>query len=381
VDREGVAASPPLKVAIASVGDPEALDTWSGVTAGVMRGLRELGVSTPALDLSLPGALEQALLAVAAVPTHNRYDAEGAALTARARAVLAGRRLRTAGVDGVIQIGTTFALPAGTVYVTLEDMTLRQANRTHPVFNRMSARAVESWERRREGIYARARRCTAASHWTGESLRTDYGLERANVAVVGFGANHLATAPDRDWSSPRFLFVGIDWARKGGPQVVKAFSRVRQAHPTAVLDVVGGHPALSEPGVNARGVLSQTRADDRKLVVDLFARATCFVMPSLVEPFGIAHVEAASAGVPSIGSSVGGPGDVIGMEGGVVVDPGDADALLAAMLRLTDPDTARRMGEAALARSRLYTWPKVAERLLRALGLPSPGGRELAEFL
>jgi glycosyltransferase involved in cell wall biosynthesis len=284
-------------------------------------------------------------------------------------------------VDGVVQIGTTFTLPADTAYVTLEDMTLRQANRTHPVFSRMSSRAVESWERRRTGIYARARVCTAASHWTGESLRADYELERAKVGVVGFGANHLASVPDRDWSSPRFLFVGIDWRRKGGPQVLRAFAKVREVHPGAVLDVVGGHPPLSEPGVIAHGVLSQTRADDREIVVDLFARATCFVMPSLVEPFGIAHVEAASAGVPSIGSSIGGPGDVIGAEGGVVVDPEREDMLLAAMLGLCDADAARRMGEAALERSRLYTWPKVAERLLRALGLRAPGNRELAEFL
>jgi hypothetical protein len=380
VSRKGVAAPPPLKVAIASVGDPEALDTWSGVTAGVMRGLRELGVSTAALDVSLPGALEQGLLALAALPTRNRYDAEAAPLTARARSLLA-RRLLGADVDGVIQIGTTFELPAGASYVTLEDMTLRQASRSHPVFSRMSVRAVERWEQRRAGVYARARCCAAASHWAGDSLLGQYGLEPTRLAVVGFGANHLPKVPERDWSRPRFLFVGIDWVRKGGPQLLRAFAQVRRAHPAAALDVVGGHPPLSEPGVNAHGVLSQTRPADREIVVDLFARATCFVMPSLVEPFGIAHVEAASAGVPSIGSRVGGPRDVIGADAGLVVDPESEEALLDAMLRLCDPDTARAMGEAALERSRLYTWPKVAERLLRALGLPAPDGRELAGFL
>ena len=260
-------------------------------------------------------------------------------------------------------------------------MTLRQAGKTHPVFSQMSARAIENWERRRARIYERARMCAVASHWAGDSLLNDYAVPREKIAVVGFGANHRGAPSDRDWSAPRFLFVGIDWQRKGGPGLLRAFSRLRDERPDAVLDVVGGHPLLHEPGVNAHGVLSQSHERDRGVIGGLFARATCLVMPSEVEPFGIAYVEAASAGVPSIGSSVGGPKDVIGEDGGVIVRPDDEDGLLAAMRRMTDADTARRMGLAARERSRLYTWTRVAERLLRALGVEAPDGRRLAQFL
>jgi Glycosyl transferases group 1 len=370
-----------VRVAVASVGDPRSPGTWSGVTAGILAGLDELGIATAPLDLSLPRRVEQAMLAVAAAPTRNRYDAEGAALTSRVRSLYARRACARAHVDGVIQIGTTFALPREVNYVTLEDMTLRQAVAVHPVFSRMSAAATESWERRRVGVYAAARMCTAASRWTADSLLGDYGVARERIAVVGFGANHRALAVERDWRSPRFLFVGIDWERKGGPELLRAFARLRSANPTATLDVIGGHPPLRQDGVSFHGVLSQQREEERAVVLELFARATCFVMPSLVEPFGIAYVEAASAGIPSIGSSIGGPRDVIGPHGGIVVAPNDERALLDAMRRLADPETARRMGEAAGERAALYTWPKVAERLLRALGLPAPDGRELATFL
>jgi glycogen synthase len=372
---------PPVRVAVASVGDPRSPGTWSGVTAGILDGLTELGVGTAPLDLSLPRRVEQAMLAAAAAPTRNRYDAEGAALTSRVRSLLARRACVRARVDGVIQIGTTFTLPRELRYVTLEDMTLRQAVAVHPVFSRMSTAAVPSWERRRTRIYDAARTCTAASHWTADSLSGDYDLARERIAVVGFGANHRARAMQRDWRSPRFLFVGIDWERKGGPPLLRAFARLRRTHPAAKLDVIGGHPPVQQEGVSFHGVLSQQREREREVVLDLFSRATCFVMPSLVEPFGIAYVEAASAGVPSIGSSIGGPRDVIGPDGGIVVAPDDERALLDAMLRLADPETARRMGEAAGERAALYTWPKVAERLLRALGLPAPDGRDLAAFL
>jgi glycosyltransferase involved in cell wall biosynthesis len=371
----------PVSVALASVGDPRSTSTWSGVTAGIVAGLDELGVATHGVDVTLPGHLERAMLLGAAAPTRNRYDAEGAALTSRTRSALARTRLAGLAPDAVIQIGTTFVLPHATRYVTLEDMTLRQAADAHPVFSRMSASAIASWERRRAGIYERAAMCAAASHWTGDSLQADYGLPPDRVAVVGFGANHSAHVPDREWDRPRFLFVGIDWERKGGPLLLRAFSRVRRVRPDAALDVVGGHPPLQEPGVTAHGVLSQARERDRRLIAELFARATCFVMPSLVEPFGIAYVEAGSAGIASIGGSVGGPRDVIGADAGVVVEPGDEDGLYEAMLRLADPDTARRMGAAARERSTLYTWRKVAERLLRALGLQAPDGRALAAFV
>jgi glycosyltransferase involved in cell wall biosynthesis len=283
-----------------------------------------------------------------------------------------------------VQVGTTFSLPATMRYVTLEDMTLEQARVVHPVFGQMSAPGIRTWERRRAVIYAGARICAAASHWAADSLLADYRLPAARVAVVGLGPNHARDAGEakREWSSPRFLFVGIDWERKGGPLLLRAFSRLRELVPEATLDLVGGHPPVEQPGVTPHGMRSPSRAEDRKLMAELFARATCLVMPSSVEPFGIVHIEAAAAGVPSIGSSVGGPRDVIAPpHGGLVVDPGDEVGLLDALRRVSDPNTASQMGAAAQARARLYTWTQVAERLLRALGLESPERACLADYL
>jgi glycosyltransferase involved in cell wall biosynthesis len=377
-----LAVNPPSpKIVLASVGDPRAPDTWSGTTLGILSGLTERAVATCALDLELRRGLEQALLAGAAIPTHNRYDAEGAWLTAKVRSARARGLLRGVPLDGAIQIGTGFKLPSDVPYVTLEDMTVRQGTDIHPVFKRMSRRTIEGWERRRARIYAGARMCAVGSRWAAESLVGDYGIPREKVAVVGFGANHLGASGDRDWSIPRFLFVGMDWQRKGGAGVLRAFSRLRQERPDAVLDVVGGHPDIQELGVTSHGVLSRSRERDRTLIGALFARATCLVMPSEVEPFGIVHVEAASAGVPSIGTSVGGPKDVIGEGCGLLVQPADEEALLNAMRRMADAGTARRMGQTARERSRLYTWTHVAERLMRALGFAALDGRPLAEFL
>jgi glycosyltransferase involved in cell wall biosynthesis len=96
------------------------------------------------------------------------------------------------------------------------------------------------------------------------------------------------------------------------------------------------------------------------------------VMPSKLEPYGIVYAEAASAGLPSIGTSVGGSRDSIG-SGGVLVDPEDEAALVAAMRRLSDPGTARSLGERALEHSKKNTWQAVAKRVAGVLGA-LPGG-------
>ncbi len=370
-------------VAIVVVGDPQSPLTWSGTATSLGAALRELGVTVVGLDLRLPGAFDRALLVAGALPTRNRYDAQYASIVAVVRRERANRALPRLRPDGVIQIGTEVALATPAPVVTLEDMTLRQASLVHPVFSRMSGGVVASSERRRRGIYGRARRCCFSSEWAARSAREDYGLAADEVAVVGVGANHLVAPGPRDWQRPRFLFVGLDWERKGGPRVLRAFARLRAERPDATLDVVGGHPPLDAPGVAAHGVLSLDRPDQRAELTQLFASATCLVMPSSIEPAGIVYIEAGAMGVPSIVTAVGGARELIGEGGGAVVDPGDDEALLAAMRRLADAGEARRAGEAAKERAALYTWPLVAQRLLRALGLTAgvAAAAPLAEFL
>ena len=174
----------------------------------------------------------------------------------------------------------------------------------------------------------------------------------------------------RDWETPRFLFVASDWQRKNGDAVVRSFTRLRQRLPTARLDVVGNHPRIVVDGVIGHGWLSLADDAQRRQLERLFESSTCFVMPSWCEPSAIAYVEAAAAGIPSIGSTVGGSAHLIG-DGGCVVDPADEEGLLDAMLTLADADTAREAGARALARSEQFTWLEVATQILAALQRPA----------
>lgn len=357
-------------MALVNQGDPTDPAAWSGVPARLSTGFEQAGCEVLPVHASFRGA---ARLGDLLGMSWADQSASRAFVAGRSRAV--NRSLRRADrLDGVVMVGSGYALSSPLPVVTFEDMTLAQAMRQgEPPYDSLSERGARRWLARQGRIYRGSRGCCLTSEWAARSVREDYEIPAAKVHVVGVGRNIDAGRPERDWSIPRFLFVGADWARKRGAAVVEAFAAVRRRFPEATLDLVGNHPRVDEPGVIEHGVLPLGSADGQRRYSELLRTATCFLMPSSHEPFGIAYLDAGASGLPSIGTTNGGAPEAIG-EGGLVVDPDDREALAAAMLELADPDTAQRLGANAVAHAEPLTWRATAERLLRAL---RPAGIEL----
>ncbi len=387
-----------LRVGLADSLDPRDVQAGSGATASLLKAMEDVVADVVPLSGELPPRLQRlAQMSSVAVRLRARdlgdlragvKRAHSAALLGRptiaARRCVVRRRLTAAGVlDGVVQRGSEMQLPTSCRVATLEDSTVLQAWSSYPWphLQGLSERDVQRYADRQRRVYASAIACCCATHWVAESIVGSYGIPADRVFTVGLGQNHEATEPaPRDWSRPRYLFIGVDWKRKNGAAVLAAFARVREQHPRAQLDVVGGHPRIEQPGVVGHGPLSLVVPSDREQIASLYRQATAFVMPSLHEPAGLVYVEAGGAEVPSIGTTNGGAATMIG-PGGLVVDPLDPDQIVAAMLTLADPDTAQRMGDLARRHSTLFTWRKVAERLIRALAIPDLDTSGLAEFL
>jgi len=375
--------------------DPYALTSWSGTPAGLIRGLVACGVAVSGIGLQLPLVLQKAVLGTSALvrlrpPFRVSRDVLHEALTrarvapsqGRLETLLARRRLRGPGhFDAIVQLGTGYSLPQTSAVVTLEDMTVPQARQLgFAGYRDLSPRALAARRAAQARAYSNAVACCATSAWAAESIVADYGIPHDRVHVVGVGANHLPRMVDRDWSRPRFLFIGSDWHGKNGDAVVRAFTSLRESWPNAHLDVAGHHPRLDVHGVSTHGWLHPDRAADQGRIQRLFEAATCLVMPSHREAMGIVYAEASCAGIASIGTTAGGGSQIIGHTGRLV-DPDDDAALLDAMRELAEPGRARELGALAHERSRLFTWQAVAERLLRALRLPGMDVESLAEFL
>lgn len=370
-------------VGVVFPGDPSAPATWSGMPHGVVTGLRSLGVDTRPLTAT-PSEQLHALARDAVACLHlPRAAGGGVSETLRLSRLLArnspllgslysASATRAVGrepsLDALVQLGAGYVVDAATPLVTYEDMTVVQAHGAgYPEWRSLPRRALRRRIDQQRRVYERADACCATTHWAAASIVGDYGVPPEKVRVVGVGRNHCVEPPsDRDWTVARFLFVGWEWERKNGPLLLRVFARLRHELPSATLDLVGRHRRVDAPGVTDHGVLRLTSEVERARARALYRRATCFVLPSRCEPSALAYVEAASCGLPSIGTTVGGAADLIG-DGGCVVDPSDEDALLAAMLELADPLRASLAGAAARRRSGLFTWPLVAGRLLRAL--------------
>lgn len=385
VDERGARRN---RVAVLCPEDSSDRSVGSGTAFGLTRALEELGVDL----VRVSGQPPRRTVGLVARGTRLRWRLteghvedtwrRGIGAT-RTRNAAARLRLRQAGaVGGVVQLGSDFLIRVPEVpLVTYDDMTIRQAAAVDYAYWRLAGRDLRWRIDRQQAGYERAAACCTRSAWAAGSIVADYGIDAAKVKVVGVGRNHdIPIAPRRSWEQPTFLIVAKDWERKNGPRLLTAFAELRRHHPRARLHVVGGHPRIELPGVEAHGPLRLDDAAEKARLDELFGLATCFVMPSLHEPLGISYAEAGGAGIPSIGTVNGGAAEVIG-PGGVVVDPEDERQIVAAMERFCDPAHAAAAGQRALEHARLYTWRRVAKRILNALGRLDPAEDPEATFL
>lgn len=389
VDGEGDVGPP--TIALAQAGDPDDPGAWSGIPAGIARGLEAAGVEVVRLGLDDPGRLERSFHRLAALRYRKLAGRTGVRPTSLARLGLLASMVRTRSlarrlresedeVDAFVLVGGGPAPQGERPYVIFEDATLVQVRRLHPLARELPDRGLGRRIETKRRAYARARGCCMSTPWAAASVVADYGIDPAKVHVVGLGSNVSARPAAREWWPPRFLFVGTAFELKNGPALLRTFARLRRTLPEARLDVVGKHPPLDVEGVHGHGLLPLRDQEARRRLADLFAQATCFVLPSVFDASPIASLDAAAAGLPSIVTTTGGGSFLVG-EGGRTCDPGHEDALEAAMRELSDPQTARTLGGKALERSRLFTWELVGQRILRALGLPGVDTGRLANFL
>lgn len=239
------------------------------------------------------------------------------------------------------------------------------------------AQAAMAYERE---LYHQLDRVFTMSEYLRRSFIEDFGMPEDRVMCAGAGVN-LETLPperpDKAYDNGQILFIGVEFARKGGLLLLDAFAKVRQQSPHAKLHVVGpktpfpaGYPA---EGVAWHGNLNKQDAAQAGLLEHLFESSSVFVLPSLYEPFGIAPAEAMMHSLPAVVSGAWALGEtVVDGETGVHVVPGDVNSLTQCLkLLLKDPTLCKSLGQAArrIAMGR-FTWEKVVTRMRIAITRP-----------
>jgi glycosyltransferase involved in cell wall biosynthesis len=194
-------------------------------------------------------------------------------------------------------------------------------------------------------VFRRASGFVAWSNWVKASFIEDYGCREQDVAVIPPGIHTEEFAPgDRSHALPRILFVGGDFARKGGDLLLDVFRKRLRGRAELVLVTRDG-PTVVEAGVT---VHRDVTANSPKLR-QLYATSDVFALPTRADCYSIASMEAMAAGLPVVSTHVGGIPDIIKPDvTGYVIAPDDAAALGDALeLLVTNSSKRTAMGQAS----------------------------------
>ena len=215
-------------------------------------------------------------------------------------------------------------------------------------------------------VFRRAAAIVATSDWAARSLSANYPDTAHKVHVLPYP---VRACVDPEWVEERYrrarrngspvraLFMGGDFPRKGGFELLEAWRAAafgKRAELTLVTDwPIDAHQL--PPGVrHVRGVSAYSPDWS-----ELWRQADLFVMPARHEAFGMVYQEAAAAGLPVVATSVNAVPEIV-RDGatGALVALHDSPALVGALHALVDSaDLRRRMGAAALARIRIEGAP------------------------
>ncbi len=225
--------------------------------------------------------------------------------------------------------------------------------------------AVESWfVRESDSLIA----CSASM---ADEIAELFGPDLAEIVVIrnGIDSSRWAFASRQASSGPpELLYIGRLEYEKGVHDAIAALPRIRRTHPGTTLTIAGDGTQqdwlveVARKHKVLKAVHFAGRVDHDELL-RLLHRADAAVLPSHYEPFGIAALEAAAAGIPLVTSTAGGLGEaVIDGETGVSFPPRDVTALAAAVRRVLDDPVAAQQ-RAIAARDRLtsdFDWHTVA---------------------
>lgn len=209
------------------------------------------------------------------------------------------------------------------------------------------------------------------------------GVPEDKIEIIPCGVPIPTRFPSRvemrqSWGIPADAFAVASLARlmphKGMADLIRAAAHVPD--PEGKLRLVIGGDGPERPTLES---LAESLLKERVLFVgrvkeasEVYAAADVFALASYEEGFGLVFIEAALQGVPSIGTNVGGVSRaILDNETGLLVPPGNPEAMAAAITRLRDdPDLRRHLGEKARTRAYAEFSEKImVDRYAKALGL------------
>ena len=226
----------------------------------------------------------------------------------------------------------------------------------------------------------------ANSNYT-KSLAIDLGVDENRIIVINPGVDPVTEIPKKDLSKAEELFKGKKQRlitvsrfdkRKNHEKVIMAVRNLKEVYPDIIYTCIG----YGDEEDNLKKLVIELNLQEQVIFLKdipndfknaLVARSNVFVMPSIihkksVEGFGIAYIEAAQYGIPSIGGKDGGASDaIIHEKTGLICDGNNLDDVYSSIDQIFKENKYFEYGKAAKENSSNFNWDKIIESYKRIL--------------
>ncbi len=204
------------------------------------------------------------------------------------------------------------------------------------------------WQQMEHDILLQADAVCSVSHYRAD-IANKIGEYNGEIDVLYNGIDTSIIGDYNTKYSSRIVFTGSLTENKGIYQLIKAWNIVKDRAPDAELYLFGKGPieriregltATAKSSVHFKGHV------DRASLFQYLGEAQAAIFPSYAESFALAPMEAMACGIPIIYTSrTSGPELIVNEVDGLLVDPGDVEAIASQILKLLgDKDLAKKLG-------------------------------------
>lgn len=277
-------------------------------------------------------------------------------------------------INTILQIGSEFSLDGSRLCANIPRFSYHDNNIMAYLKSEHKIEMTSNLKRRvnsvidyESKIYTKLTGIFTMTEFLRDSFIEDFGVPAKKVHCIGFGSNTSAKEYiTKDYSRDVLLFIAKDsFEEKGGQLVLEAFKKIKKTRKDAELYLVGQDLNVDLDGVTVVGFLDKRNKSDYERFVELYRKATLFIMPSYVEAVGNVFIEAMSFQVPCIGAKISAMPEIIERNKcGIVVTPGSVNDLTNAVLTILDDKKRQKTygdnGYNAVASN--YTWANAVSK-------------------
>ncbi len=223
-------------------------------------------------------------------------------------------------------------------------------------------------------IYQEANFIQVISNSLKQTILSLGGIDENKIEVIPNGID-LATfkfESPRQKEKYRIICLARLEKYKGIRYLVEAMPQVLEKFPQAKLVLIGEGPERKNLEAKIKELKIEEKVElkgelPHEKIPEELAQSHVFVGPSLEEGMGVVFIEAQAAGIPVIGTNIGGIPDIIENEKtGLLIKPKDSQAIAQAITKIfSQPELAQNLVENAKVNLKKYDWQNISQKVFR----------------